>query len=258
MSEYLKFATDLAKKSGEIMLKYFDTGDLTIQYKEENQPVTIADTKINKFVIDEVAKVYPGHAVNGEEQNNNVNSDYVWVCDPIDGTIPFMKGIPVSVFSLALVYKGASLLGVVYDPFHNKMYTAEKRAGAFCNGQKMTVSNKNIEDGVINVEWWQGGIRDVILPVHSFATKTNLYPIHIPSAVYASVLVANGAIEANIFPGGRGKNVDIAAVKVIVEEAGGKVTDLNGNEQRYDQDINGAIVSNNINHDKLVEILKVK
>ena len=256
-SEQLDFAIELAKKAGDVMLKYFESDNLNVKYKKGVQPVTIADREINKLVIDKIAEKYSEHIVNGEEQNRPGESDYVWVCDPVDGTIPFMKGIPVAVFSLALVYRGKPILGVILDPFHGKLYIAEKGKGAFCNKEKIEVSKRKIEQGIINVEWWQDGVRDVVLSLHEFAIKTRMYHIHIPSIVYASSLVAKGEIEASVFPGGKGKNVDIAAVKILVEEAGGKVTDLDGNEQRYDQDINGAIISNGINHDKLVEILKI-
>ncbi len=258
MSEYIKFATKLAKEAGDIMLEYFESDKLNTEYKEGNQPVTVADKKINQLVIDSVKEKYPKYSVLGEEGSIVKDSDYSWVCDPIDGTIPFMKGIPVAVFSLALVNNGKPILGVVFDPFQNKMYTAEQGMGAFCNDEEIMVSRENINKGIINIEWWQDGLRDVVRPLHNLAIQTQMYDIHIPSIVYASALVAKGKIEASVFVGGKGKNVDIAAIKIIVEEAGGKVTDLDGNEQRYDQDINGAIISNSVNHQKLVDVLKIR
>jgi fructose-1,6-bisphosphatase/inositol monophosphatase family enzyme len=256
--EQLIFATNLAKEAGEIMLKYFNSPILKVKHKEDNTPVTIADKKINQLIIDNVIKKYPEHAVNGEEQSTKNTAEYTWVCDPIDGTIPFIKQIPIATFSLALTRNGSPILGVMYDPFHNKMYTARKGFGAYCNDEKIMVSKKPLNISVINIESWQGGIRDVIPPLHKFATQTQMYHIHFPSVVYASMLVASGKIEAEVFPGGRGKNVDIAAAKIIIEEAGGKVTDLDGNEQRYDQDINGAIVSNGIVHNQIVKLLTQK
>ena len=80
--------------------------------------------------------------------------------------------------------------------------------------------------------------------------------LHLGSTTHASVLVAQGDLVANIFPGTKGKNVDIATAKVIVEEAGGKVTDLFGNDQRYDRDIQGAILSNGVVHDEIVRVMK--
>ena len=82
------------------------------------------------------------------------------------------------------------------------------------------------------------------------------YTVSIGSVIRASLCVATGEFNGIVFPGTTGKNCDIAAIKVIVEEAGGKVTDIFGNEQKYDRDINGAIISNSTIHNHLVEIIK--
>jgi len=256
LQEYKEFAESVARKAGEIMLAYFHSGDFRTIIKEDQTPVTLADIEINKMVIDRVAEIFPEHAVQGEEESAVRDSKYVWVCDPVDGTIPFSKKIPIAAFSLALVCDGVPILGVVLDPFGDKLYIAEKGCGAFCNNKKLSVSTKTLDYGVINIEWWQDAIADIVIPLHKISRKTHMYHIHLPSIVYASALVAEGKLEASVFPGGKGKNVDIAALKVIIEEAGGKVTDLFGNEQRYDRSINGAIISNGIVHDDIVETLK--
>ena len=93
-------------------------------------------------------------------------------------------------------------------------------------------------------------------PLSKLSAETNTYMVSPGSTTHMAAMVAQGDFVASIFPGTKGKNVDIAAAKVIVEEAGGKVTDLFGEEQRYDRDIRGAIVSNGVVHDELVEIMK--
>ena len=82
------------------------------------------------------------------------------------------------------------------------------------------------------------------------------YFVGVGSVIRACMCVANGDFNLAIFPGTKHKNCDIAASKIIVEEAGGKVTDLFGNEQRYDESINGAVISNSIVHDEVIEVLK--
>ncbi len=258
LRESRKFAVDVAQEAGEIMLEYFHSGEFGTEIKEDNSPVTRADLEINQMVINRVAETFPMHAVQGEESSVMKDSDYVWVCDPVDGTVPFSKQIPIAAFSLALVYKGKPVLGVAYEPFGDKLIYAVKDVGAYLNNQKITVSKKQLDvTSTINIEWWPEAQVDVVMPLHELAKENQMYHIHLPSIVYAGMLVATGELEACIFPGTKGKNVDIAALKIIVEEAGGEVTDLNGDEQRYDKgDINGAVISNGVVHKNIVTALK--
>lgn len=256
--EYLEFAERLARKAGVIMLHYFDSS-LDIRVKADKTIVTVADEEINRMVIAEVAKAYPDHSVSGEEESMEKNSEYVWVCDPIDGTIPFSKGIPVSMFSLALVRSGEAIVGVAYDPQTERLYSAAKGKGAFMNGQSMKVSSRKLErHSVVNMEWWPGAEFDIEPQLHELSLQTEAYVVKIGCTVNAACLVASGRIEAAVFPGTVNKNMDIAAAKILIEEAGGKVTDLFGNEQRYDRSIKGAIMSNGVVHDELVRRLEFK
>ena len=117
MQNYLDTAVDIAAAAGEIMMKYFDIG-VPAHWKEDNTPITVADGAINDMVIDRIAAEYPDHGVVGEEASIvKPESAYQWVCDPIDGTVPFMLGIPTNVFSLALCENGAPIVAVVADPY---------------------------------------------------------------------------------------------------------------------------------------------
>ncbi len=258
MDDYLTLAKSLALQAGDIMLKYFDTSPEQHE-KEDKQIVTIADEEINALVIQEINKKYPDHSIIGEEASDDRNSKFIWLCDPIDGTIPYSKGIPVSVFSLALIEDGVPIMGVVYDPFMKKMFYAQKGMGAFVNDKKMNVSMKNLaRHSIIDVEWYADAEFNTYSPMKEISDKTNAYLLHLGSTTHAGCYVAMGVYEASIFPGTKGKAVDIAAVKIIVEEAGGKVTDLFGNEQRYDTgDIKGALVSNGVVHDELVKAISI-
>ena len=253
MREYLDFAVDIARHAGSIMKKYFST-DKAEEYKYDNTIVTKADTEINKYLIDRVIEEYPTHSVNGEEENFG-ESEYVWVCDPVDGTAMYARRIPVSVFSLALVVNGVSKVGVVYDPWTDSMYTAVSGDGAYGNGVKISVNDLPLEDkrSICQFDMWANQEYDIIKVVEELSHKC--YSISIGSIIRASMCIANGDFTAAVFPGGVNKNVDIAAVKVIVEEAGGRVTDMFGHEQRYDTAINGAIISNGKVHDELVGIV---
>ncbi|MCX4365479.1 MAG: inositol monophosphatase [Bacilli bacterium] len=252
--EYLEFAKEIANKAKEIMLKYFNE-DNKSSYKEDKTIVTIADKEINDYLIKRVKNIYPEHSVDGEEEQFG-NSKMVWVCDPIDGTAMYARGIPVSVFSLALVNDGEPILGVVMDPFSDSLYSAIIGEGAYLNGEEIHVSNIDLDDkrSVAHFDmapWAEYNIYDAI---KELGKKT--YFVGIGSVIRASMCVATGDFNLVIFPLIAHKNVDIAAVKVIVEEAGGKVTDLFGDEQRYDRDINGAIVSNGVVHEEAINAIK--
>ncbi|MET1033295.1 MAG: inositol monophosphatase family protein [Candidatus Saccharimonadales bacterium] len=254
MNDYLQFAKQLALDAGEIMLKHFHAA-VSVREKEDKSIVTVADEEVNQLVIARVAEVYPEYSVFGEEDSADKKSEYAWVVDPIDGTIPYAKGMPVSVFSLALVKDGQPIIGVVYDPFMKRLYSAAQGEGAFLNDEPIHVSDKDLErHSIVNIEWWSDAPYDVDTVMHNVSVETKIHVHHLGSIIGAACYVAAGRYEACVFPGVTGKNVDVAAVKVIVEEAGGKVTDLFGNEQRYDAengDINGALITNGKIHDAL-------
>ena len=137
---YLEIAKDIALKAGGIMKQYFSF-ETHKELKQDHTPVTLADTTINSLVIQELKKHFPNHGVLGEEESNyDENNEYIWVCDPIDGTIPFSIGMPTNVFSLALTHNGEVILGVIYDPYLDRMVWAEKGKGTFCNGKQIFVS----------------------------------------------------------------------------------------------------------------------
>jgi fructose-1,6-bisphosphatase/inositol monophosphatase family enzyme len=255
LSEYLDFAKRLAHQAGDIMMKYFGKNPES-ELKADDTIVTIADKEINAMVIREVRDHYPAHSVDGEEESNNNDSKYVWVCDPIDGTNPFAMELPVSVFSLALVVDGESVLGVIYDPFRDKLYFAVKEAGAYVNDLPLRVANGGFDvTSRMNFDWWPSAEYDILPSLIQLSRDKGVYLLSPGSTTHMAALVAEGQFVASVFAGSKGKNVDIAAAKVIVEEAGGKVTDLFGNEQRYDGDVKGAIISNGVVHDDIVKYL---
>lgn len=254
--EWLDFAKSVALEAGDIMRKHFGKKPDT-QLKADNTIVTAADKKINQLVINKVMEKYPDHDIDGEEASQCHGSKYVWVCDPIDGTASFAIGLPVSVFSLALVIDGQPEVGVIYAPFSDHLYWASRGRGAYMNSQPIHVSQHSLDDRVeMSIDWWPSAPWDVMQVVHDLAYEKDVYVTTVGSTTHAAALVARGEFVASVFVGTKGKNVDIAAAKVIVEEAGGKVTDLFGREQRYDQGIRGAIVSNGVVHEELVQAMK--
>jgi len=252
--EYLEFAKEIAHEAGKIMLKYFNAKDIS-SYKGDKTIVTLADKEINTYLINKVKEKFPTHSVDGEEEQFG-KSDYVWVCDPVDGTAMYARHIPVAVFSLALVVNGESKVGVVYDVFTDTLYSAIKGEGAYKNGEKMIVNNYELDDmrSVSNFDMWPEADYNIYDIIKELGKKT--YFVSVGSVIRGCMCVASGEFNLGIFPGTKRKNCDIAAAKVIVEEAGGRVTNLFGEDQRYDTDIKGAIISNEKVHSEVVETIK--
>lgn len=256
ISLYKIFAENLAKEAGGIMRANFMLG-MKKEWKEDSSPVTETDLFINKLVLDAVAREYPDHSVLAEEGSSlKDGSEYTWVCDPIDGTIPFSHGIPTSMFSLALVRDGVPILGVAFDPYLDRLYVAVKGHGAQLNGEAISVSSaKTIAKKLIDLE--VPSVMTIVLPVGNLWTEIRSLEgkiIRFASIVYGGSLVACGELCAAIY-WGRGAH-DIAALKIIVEEAGGRVTDIDGKEQRYDRAVNGAIISNGFVHEDMLRLIQ--
>ena len=253
-NEYLEFAKGIAMHAGKIMLKYFNQ-DNGASYKGDKTIVTLADTEINSYLINQVKEKYPEHCVDGEEEQFG-KSNYVWVCDPVDGTAMYARHIPVAVFSLALVIDGVSVVGVVYEPFTDSLYTAVKGQGAFKNNERIKVNDYTLEDirTICHCDMWSKAKYNVCKVFEELRKRTRLNDIG--SITRASCCVATGDHSLTIFTGTEHKHCDIAAVKVIVEEAGGKVTDLFGDEQRYDKSIKGALISNSLVHNEVINVIK--
>lgn len=247
-NEFQELAISLALESGKIMKQNFALG-MQKEWKSNDTPVTATDKKINRLVLDTIQEKYPKHSIVAEEGNKIVeNSEYVWVCDPIDGTVPFSHGYSLFTFSIALLKNGKVILGVIYDPTNNRLVRARNGRGAFLNDKKISVSSESKISRASLIELScdsrLSSFRNVLIK------KTGCYASSVYSISYTSLLVACGELLANIFE--HHGPWDGAATKIIVEEAGGKVTDLFGREQRYDQKLNGFIASNGIVHKELV------
>jgi fructose-1,6-bisphosphatase/inositol monophosphatase family enzyme len=257
MEEYLEFAKKLAKEAEIIALKYFSF-EVEKTWKEDDTPLTLADTEINDLVIKRINESYPEHSIYGEEKSEiKENSKYIWVCDPIDGTSGFSLGLPIFVFSIALVDQqtGMPILGLINDPVMKNMYWAYKGSGAYRNNQKISVcKNDTLKNSYLSIG--ASGKKIMFSPVKPFEKliEKNCKQMKLPSFIYGGVQVANGKFIGSIFYAESGH--DIAALKIITEEAGGKVTDLNGKERRYDKDGVGCIISNGILHQEILDIVQ--
>ncbi len=254
MQSYLDTAVEIADAAGEIMMKYFDIG-VPADWKEDNTPITIADGTINDMVNERIAAEYPDHGVVGEEASIvKPDSPYQWVCDPIDGTVPYMLGIPTNVFSLALCENGKPIVAVVADPYLHRTYTATSGGGCYVNGRQLSVSDKTeMKGSYMNVSGRSSGDAARGSAIYYDLEKAGVTQLHHNSMVYEVIQVASGMFDGAIFT--KSTPWDAATGVLLVTEAGGKVTDLYGGDQRYDRKIKGTIFSNGHLHDALVALV---
>lgn len=252
MNEHLEFAKSLAYDAGKIMTHYFTHGVKTT-IKADSTPVTEADKEINRMVINEVKKRFPQHGILGEEISYNSHLDTIWVTDPIDGTLPFSLGIPTNVFSLALVVHGEPTLGVIYDPYLDRLYYAQKGGGTFLNDTKIATSKKpDLQRSLIymptrikyfDIDYVHNCLRDEKVKMPKYF-----------SATYGLCQVAAGKFNAMLFS--NDSVWDVAAAKIIVEEAGGVTSDVFGKPQKYNGPIKGFVASGTHElHYKLISLI---
>jgi myo-inositol-1(or 4)-monophosphatase len=252
----VEFGVALARDAGAIITDYFYNADRSdVRQKDNDTPVTDADIKVNQLVIDRLQAAYPEHGVLGEEQSYAAGRRELWVCDPIDGTSALAHGVPTALFSLAYVVDGVPQAAVIFDPFQDVMLTATRQGGAFCNGKQVRITGRTSLDGA--TVGATSSYTQIIerRSVYQWLTERKTSILLMPGNVFRTSLVTRGYLDAHIFPGRSAH--DVAAAALIVTEAGGTVTDLDGNEQRYDRPIRGAIISNGHIHNDLVQAVAV-
>lgn len=238
MSSDLALTHRLADAADAIALSCFRTG-LAVETKPDLTPVTEADraveTELRRLLSDE----RPHDAVLGEEHGSTGVGDRRWILDPIDGTRNYARGIPIWGTLIALEEAGRVRLGLVSAPALSRRWWAERGEGAFANGTKVDVSTiASAEDAVLCFAF-----EDELPEIARRAWHTRGL-----GDFWAHMLVAEGAVDGAVDASGV-REWDLAAVQVIVEEAGGRFSDFSG---RPRIDARSAISSNGLLHDELV------
>ena len=223
----------VCRKAAKILIRDFgEIEKLQVSLKGPGDFVTASDKKVEKIIIEELLKARPNYSILSEEigQINNDES-FKWIIDPIDGTANFLHGIPHFAISVALEHNKEIICGIIYDPIKDEMFTAEKGNGSYLNNQRMRVSSRSkLKDCII----FTGGPkreskdRELALKEYNNFSSKVLIPIRkLGSASLDMAYVAAGRCD-----GFWQRNLnywDIAAGIILIKEAGGFVTDFNGN-----------------------------
>ncbi len=246
---------NIAKEAGSVIREGFGKS-FKIEFKTgENNLVTEIDKASEKVITDFIMKKYPSHSILAEEGSGEQNdSEYLWVIDPLDGTTNFAHGLPIFSVSIGLQKNGKTIAGVVYDVMRGIIFSAELGAGAFAKSEKIAVSNNdNLAHSMLvtGFPYNKKENPDKLFERFIALTKTARGVRRLGSAAIDFCYLASGVFdgfwEVHLHPW------DICAGKLIVEEAGGRVTDFDGNKTNI---FTKRILSTNGKiHEQVIEVM---
>jgi myo-inositol-1(or 4)-monophosphatase len=248
---FKKVAVQAAKKAGKILMTYY-AKEIKVEFKTDAYDavsiVTKADIKSEEKIIAILKENFPDHGIYGEESmGTNMDADYIWYVDPLDGTSNFSRHIPLFGISIGLVYKGKPIVGVLYFPALNLLVSAEDGQGCFVNNKLTKVSSRKISESL----YYAGGkfkgdpqIKEAIYQ------KCALVKI-IDASSYEFAQIAMGDAEIYYLT-----NVphDVVAGVCIVQEAGGRVTD--GLGAPWTINSKNILATNGLVHEEIIDDLK--
>ena len=250
MSSALEFALELADIADRLTLARFQAADLVVQTKPDMTPVTEADRAVEDALMERIAAVRPGESFIGEETGTSGSGAARWIIDPIDGTKNYVRGIPVYATLIALEEEGILTTAVASAPALGHRWWAARGEGAHLDGRRIRVSAVGrLEDAQVCYgsldAWEEAGLLQNFLELGRRAWRTRGF-----GDFWTHMLVAEGRAEVAL-EGPGVKLWDMAAPKLIVEEAGGRVTDLSG----VDVAGGSAVTTNGLLHREVLEIL---
>ncbi len=234
-------AVHLARKAGAVQMEHFRKGSLDIHTKlNESDIVTVVDKACDALITGYIRDKYPSHSILAEESGRDENvSDFRWIIDPLDGTTNYAAGLPIFAVSIGIEYKGTTVVGVVYAPYIDELYTAVRGEGAYLNGDPIMVSsNERMDRAVVSTGFpVDRNINpdDNTREFHKVLTGARAVRCLGAASMdicYTASGVLDGFWEMNL------REWDVCAGLLILEEAGGKW-------QSYRSDRNVAVVTGN-------------
>ena len=249
MIEYVK---KTAKEAGKELMKYYEIPSSSYKKALDDRKATAteAERMSKKIISDAIHKKFPNHEVYGKgETKKSQDSDYLWYIDPLDGSTNFSRKIPLFGLSIGLIYKGFPILGVLYFPKLKLIIYGEKGKGAYVNNhKKVKVSSRSLEESLYYIStaetrggWSFPSLKDQVGWIRA-----------IDASSYEFAQIAMG--DADLYTSKNAYFCDIVAGAIIVEEAGGKVTDEKGG--KWSVSSNVMITSNGAEHEKIISLIQ--
>ncbi len=250
---------EIARQAGEEVMKYYNT-DSKIKDKGPGSPLTKADLAANEIILKGLEK-YKIPILSEESRDNpeRLKADYVWIVDPVDGTSDFIEKTGEFAIMMGLVYKNKPILGVIYLPVLGDFYFAEKNKGAFreTKGEvrRMAVNQKeNFKEMTILVS--RNHLQETEVKLKDALKVGKMKKM---GSVLKILKIAEGEAELNINSSDKTYQWDTCAGDIILTEAGGEITDMQGREIIYNQketrNLNGYVASNGEKHEEVIEKL---
>lgn len=244
MHPTLNIAVKAARKAGNLILRRMDRLDtLNVSLKGKNDYVSDVDRQAEDEIVSVLRKAYPSHAILAEEGGSQAGDEYQWIIDPLDGTTNYLHGFPQFAVSIALSHRGRIEEAVVYDPLREELFTASRGSGAFLNDRRVRVSQlKGLEGALLGTgfPFRQQQYLDVYVEMFK-ALHNGTAGIRRPGSAaldlsYVSAGRLDGFWEIGL------NRWDIAAGTLLIQEAGGMVSDFSGGEDYLET---GNVVAGN-------------
>ena len=241
--------------AGVLMDRFGNVRQIISKHAEHKELVTDVDLQAEGEIINTIRNKYPDHNILSEEQGSlNSGSEYKWIIDPLDGTHNYAHNLPLFGVSIALEHKGKVVLGVISLPYFRELYIAERGKGAYLNDTKLHVSDIDLGESLMIYDSKIRVNKDAMIGALSDLVKEVFIIRVYGCSTWELCLIAKG--QAELAVDFTNKPWDLAAGALIVEESGGKVTDLKGNAwNAYTQ---GYVISNGKVHEKILDIMKSK
>lgn len=252
MEHELALALELADLADAATLPRFRSGDLAVATKADLTPVTEVDRGVEAVLRRRLHQARPGHGVVGEEGGSEGGGAWRWVLDPVDGTKNYLRGIPVWASLIALQHDGESVVGVVSAPALGRRWWAARGLGAFAGGERIRVSAVDrLGQAMLSydnfVDFERRGLGEAVLDLARRVGRSRGL-----GDFWSHVLVAEGAVDIAVEP--EVALWDLAALQIIVEEAGGRFSDLAGVARA---DGGSAVSTNGVLHDEVLAALRL-
>ncbi|HJW83286.1 MAG TPA: inositol monophosphatase family protein [Anaerolineae bacterium] len=255
LDEMLDAAICAARQAGALLRLYYERG-VVAQHKGAIDLVTEADRASEALILKMLSEQFPDHAFYAEESGASGNhSSHVWVIDPLDGTTNFAHGFPVFCATLALQIDGRAELGVTFDPLREELFTAQRGRGAFLNDRPIHVSGTPHLSSSLLVTGFPYDRQTSAhnnLRQHTAMLMKSQGVLRVGSAALDLASVACGRLDG--FWEFKLSSWDWAAGALLVEEAGGRVTDMSGS--RLDPRGRDLVASNGLIHDGMLDVLR--
>ncbi len=236
MHPMLNTAVKAARRAGSVINRASNNLDvIKVERKQQNDFVSDVDRAAEQAIIEVLLDAYPTHSILAEEGGSRGDSEFQWIIDPLDGTTNFLHGFPQYAISIALRHNGTITQGVIYDPVNNDLFTASRGVGAFLNDRRIRVTKRvNLQDALLttglpfrdfqHVDAYMAMLKDM-LPRCAGIRRPGAASLDL---AYVACGRFDGFFELGLSPW------DIAAGVLLVQEAGGLVSDVAGNENYLD------------------------